>query len=739
MNTSDPTRPAETRADGDLRRAVAAALCLTLAAGVLSVMIQGFRFPDQNNLFHVSIVLDYPGSADFAADPFHQSFRRFVSQFWRLMALVVDESTVGGWFLGAQLAIRCAILAALAALAWEFAGPDLATRRQAAACALIVGFMPAYLRVSPLGANEVLVSALTHSSAAIPAALAAMWLAIRGRFLAAAAAAGATANLNLFVAVWTGAAIGVAMLADRLSHGAADAARRAAAAREALAMAGLFALLAAPTAVWAVWAIAEATGAPAAEFDFLAFMRAYYPDHSFADWRDVAAAAVAIAAAALLLRRLPLDASRPQTRRATALAAALIATLAFGVALPSLSGERLLNNLYPLRMDAYLMLLFVAPLAAGAALLWSRGRGRGGAPDAAALAPLGVLATCFPLPAAAALVTTRRDRLLLAALIAATGAAHVGFGGAPLLWREPGAFTAVAALAQGALTLAGLAWSGAPPARIALAGALCAAATTPAPEAAPAEAAGALACVATGWILAAAAAWPAREGAPEGGGDARRAALGFGALALFGAAAVIAAATGGGGDATWAAPGAVAAIGAGAALARPAARVARGAGFRLRWAPGLGAAAVVVAAVAASAHRGALFDEPADRMLGGSTPAQLWARDHTPTGALFLPFGLHSFSTLSRRPVWVDWKLGAVALWAPELHGLWAERSAAVDAVDSVEDATALARLNHVDFIVASRRLEAFDAAALPMIVYEDAHVVIAATPCQTPCEAIPK
>jgi hypothetical protein len=108
---------------------------------------------------------------------------------------------------------------------------------------------------------------------------------------------------------------------------------------------------------------------------------------------------------------------------------------------------------------------------------------------------------------------------------------------------------------------------------------------------------------------------------------------------------------------------------------------------------------------------------PRDRAL---LDAQRWARTHSAPGSLFLPLGIDGFSTLSRRPVWVDWKVGAVVMWAPNLHATWSSRHAELKRVRSIPDGLDLARREGCAYLVCDA---SFDGAPSPTdtLVYSNA------------------
>jgi len=121
---------------------------------------------------------------------------------------------------------------------------------------------------------------------------------------------------------------------------------------------------------------------------------------------------------------------------------------------------------------------------------------------------------------------------------------------------------------------------------------------------------------------------------------------------------------------------------------------------------------------------------PAD--LRSNLEAQLWLRAHSAPDALVLPLDADSFSTLSRRPVWVEPKLGAAVQWAPAYHAVWQPRMAALARLKTMPEVLDYAARNGIAYVVVSRReLARFGAVEgeLPVIHAGSRHLVLAVPP----------
>jgi len=94
---------------------------------------------------------------------------------------------------------------------------------------------------------------------------------------------------------------------------------------------------------------------------------------------------------------------------------------------------------------------------------------------------------------------------------------------------------------------------------------------------------------------------------------------------------------------------------------------------------------------------------------------QRWAKDHTPTDAQFLVPALPGgFREFSERASWGEWRDGAVVYWFPAFADLYRERMVALgpswNSPNNYEHQTweglsAVARANHLDYIIQSRNV----------------------------------
>jgi hypothetical protein len=76
---------------------------LCMFASVSATFLSGVHFPEMNNVWHLPIVLDFANSLEGPHDAYHRTFQHFISIYWLLVKLVVDEKNVQSIFILLQL------------------------------------------------------------------------------------------------------------------------------------------------------------------------------------------------------------------------------------------------------------------------------------------------------------------------------------------------------------------------------------------------------------------------------------------------------------------------------------------------------------------------------------------------------------------------------------------------------------------------------------------------------------
>jgi len=683
----------------------ATAIIVLLIVSMSSVALHGFDYPYLNNTFHIPIVLDYAGSAEGPADLFTKSLDRFVSSFWVALSYVATESNIYALFLVIHVAVRLLVGFLIWRIACLLGGDKPATL--ALACFLL--FFDSFLGGSLVGHNDFLAPYLTQSEVVIPIILGSWWLILRNHYLGAAGLLGLAFNVNAFIAIWSSLAAGVAMIVDRRRD------RPVAIFGTAVAMTATFAAVASPTIVWIVSALGDAQPYP--DFGFGQYLRERFPYHTFIDVQvpETITSILFFAAGMAALAHISASWTSRQRSVVWSLLCALLLVFVFGMILPYVSDSRLLLVLFPLRMDTYIVLLIGIVVVAWAARAYA-------ADDARQMpyAMIGLFSlvngnvALFLLSVMAAADRPARRRMSQMwplGLCIAVAAAHLMFGRPVALSAEPPALAAITLILQGAVVAYFLAWRENSIAESIIFVSVCTLGLYPKVD-------GTLSIVLVTGVYAAALF--------HAYGMRPRLILAVIAPLLLAIDAL---------------PSAMRIAPLVAVVAMPV--VARFAlplvsnRFFDRPAMNTGVAYLMLAAFVLlgatdMARRGGLSRNPDHARLHAE--AQLWARQNIPAHETLLAVGAENFSTLSRRPVWVDWKWGSTICWAPELYATWSSRWDEVQGIQSMADAQALADREGIDYIVIKKSTLAVTDLPAHCVLFENQVYAIVTT-----CLADPK
>ena len=333
-------------------RAVVASVAF--AAPVLalaSVLIQGFVWGWNNNVFQLPIALGMTAWPQFRDDWFYQSLGSYTSVVWPLLAMTGGRLASPGALFWLHVINRAAILACL----WLL----LKQLRVGLAERWLVGLLlivsPLMLGATPVARQSIFDDNFNQDGVAWAFVTLSWLLYCGGRFAAAVAATGPCFAVSSFTAVWTGGALAFAGGAEIVVAAPGDRAKRLrmlvlkGAAGAALAL-----LVAAPALVWTVRALAERPHAP---FDYAAFLWEYYPHHFFiaaSTPAEIAQLGALTAAGAIGLARLGRPAL-PLLR----LHGGYVIIFLLGAVLPLLTHARVALNLHFMRVDGCLVLMAV--------------------------------------------------------------------------------------------------------------------------------------------------------------------------------------------------------------------------------------------------------------------------------------------------------------------------------------------------------------------------------------------
>jgi hypothetical protein len=670
---------------------------IMLVGAIGSVLAQGFEFPTNNNIFHLPIVLDYANSIEGPVDVFHQSLGRFASGFWPALSLVSTETNAYSVFLGFHIATRLLTLWAV----WKIVMTFDADRVQAALLVGILFFLPTLFRWSALGYDGILTNYLTHTSVATALIMVSWTLLLRQKYLLCAALLGLVFNINAFVAIWSSLIAGTVMLTSL--H--VDKRPRIEMARMTVKMAGWFLLVALPTAIWILNATINV--APHQSFSFGQYLREFFPHHAFVDTHWFGAISMAFAFLISLGALAQLRGQLPERFRVFA-APALVCLgtiLLFGTVLPYVADSRLLFMLHPLRMDVYVVLMLATLVIVWCSQSFRSSDGRSFAYAVVAFTTLInghlllllvaiTLASFQLLPGSE---NQRWRRWLPALLVLLMGATHLAWGTAPRLIASSEAMSALSLVLQGGAAVLLLpktkeyVWQVLAIFMAALIGAV--------PETQnPAM----LVLIGLSYLAIVALVLKGQLG-PKARRMTARMVIAPTIIALVGvtcaALPILLLPTG--------LYPVVALLGLSALVLVPGFKRLFDRYFYDRpWFRGtlLGPAYVGLIAVTFSSFMIAersISRHPA--MSRSTQDVQLWARNNTDPHTVFLPVGIEGFSTLSRRPVWVDGKVGAMVMWAPETYALWSTRWARLRQVKTVSMARQLAVDENIDYIVVGK------------------------------------
>lgn len=341
------------KTDRAARRATPALLALQACiAAVVSIVLQGFEFGVNNNVFHVPIVLRMYDLAQFAHDPVIQSLRNYVSPVFPLLALISTEGNIAAVFFACHLVTRVVTFYALITI---MIASGLAPRRRSAATMVLV-FSGIY-GMSPIGQDGVLLQYYTHTETSQAVALFGIALLLRRRLVAAAFVAAIAFDLNAFVGVWMVAPLGLAsILALKGPTRKVGEVARAA---------GVFLIVALPLLIW----IRSAIHHPPPNFDFPAYLRFYFPRHFFLDAAPASGIVqiIGVTLTGFLAAQFLKDG-------ATLPLFGLLIVFALGIFVGVAVHTSLVFELFPLRVDGMIVTVSAAFAVSAAMRLWDPAR-----------------------------------------------------------------------------------------------------------------------------------------------------------------------------------------------------------------------------------------------------------------------------------------------------------------------------------------------------------------------------
>ncbi len=661
---------------------------LLLMASAFSISLMGFEFPYGNNSIHVPIVLDYAGSDEGPHDAYHTSLKNYYSGFWILLSLFVNEDNIYQTFLAFHVLARFLNLSVLYLIVRNvIPNGDRVTAALGVSCLPLFGLA---LGVTPIGFHGIFGSALSHSAFATTFLLLSWLLALRQQWIVAAMAMGVAFNLNAFVGFWGALVIGSAMLWQEHKHFSLATTQQAAV------MAVGFSVVALPTVYWIGASLIDAPD-EVVTYDFREFVLAHFPEHNFVhvQYHNLIKIILMVAGIVFLLTSMWRSLANSQRDTLAAFLVAMIAIFIFGCILPYVTDSRLLLLLYPLRIDGFLtFLLFICALSYLSLAFQNAGDTPTNASPHSIIALLSLSHGNLPLLLAAGALDLddTRWRRFAGATFLALGAYVAVYQISPLHWANASTPLSVATTLQaGWIFVAILCFS------------------TPwlvrhendAPILAvlyPALAIAGMSSVTNIDIVV----WPLTALFVLAGfffvlpslGEAmtKPIATVFFVIIIWVWFVI-------GALETWGPTASLIGLVAGSVSTNWTKLAPRSTSFAFKAPLVLGFLAVGTYAISQSIAQGGLSKQTL--LHNAWVETQSWARINSEADSLFLtPKYLSEFATLSRRPVWVDWKSGAAANWQPDYFPEWHARMSDVQKLKTMDEWFGYASTNNIDYIV---------------------------------------
>lgn len=305
---------------------------IPILAGYAVILLTGFYFGINNNVYHIPYVLHFTSNPEFLHDAYYRSMDNFTSIVWPLVRLFATEDNVEQVFYIACLFSRIMAFAALVYLV-RLAGLQKPVEVLLAMVVLIL--MPLLQNTSIAGDHGMFESYFTHSETTWAFVFLSVGLLYADRIVPAYAMMGIAFSINAFVGIWLLGMNTLVLLAAKKSIAAPMLLK---------AVCG-FAMFALPTGFWIFFTL---TGKhQAVDFSYIDYIRSYYPQHFLVEtavgWSSMIKHLLLVCSGLLAARFLPDGRFWAYVQ----LAALLI--LLVGIPLPYLFNNRFIFNLHLIR------------------------------------------------------------------------------------------------------------------------------------------------------------------------------------------------------------------------------------------------------------------------------------------------------------------------------------------------------------------------------------------------------
>ena len=321
-------------------------------AALLSIAFQGFCFNVSNNLFQTPIVEHWASDPALAHDPLIGSLKYYVSGVWALLTWLPFGGHTEALFFWLHFLARWATLAVMCAVA-----ASLGVKQRWAQILLVLwlGLTGALRGSTSLGNGDLFIDFFSHTELTTPLMLLSLLLISFRRFFWGFALLGLLFDINAFTAVWTACAAVIAVVDMIMTEQHSK--------QTSLRSAGLgivaAAILALPVAYWVLIAL---TSQPAyRRFDYVEFLKAYYPNHFLIE--AATPADLLIFFAAIISTCMAFKLLGKGGRPWFGAFCGFILVFAFGVCLPFVSHSPTLLNLHLLRVDGIVRIIAVLILS----------------------------------------------------------------------------------------------------------------------------------------------------------------------------------------------------------------------------------------------------------------------------------------------------------------------------------------------------------------------------------------
>ncbi len=320
------------------RTIVIATIAITFA--MMSVLLQGYYYGAGNNVFHIPIALRLYDDPVFHDDMFIQGLRSFASLFWLAVSQISTEDNIQYVFFALHLASRSLLYMSIAAAALRL---GIHTFSQQALLLSVLAVSDVFRGPSLIGKSGLQAEIFTHSEICTPLVIFCLLLIFDRRTTAAFTLAGVVFCINAFIGIWLAPVLSLFLLLreeDAMTQRLIKLTKAGA----------VMAAVSLPQIFWIASTIVSS--ADATPFDYVGFLRNFYPHHFFIQ----AAAASDLVEFFFMLgsASLAVSAMGEQRRNWLIALSGFAVVFAAGVGLPFITSNRLLLNLHLLRSDAIL-------------------------------------------------------------------------------------------------------------------------------------------------------------------------------------------------------------------------------------------------------------------------------------------------------------------------------------------------------------------------------------------------